>query len=126
EFFKVIVGSAAAWPLVARAQQPEQMRRGGLPMKRSGSEAEGLARLPAFKQAIEKIGGKRGPNIIIAIWYVEEQNELHKESAGGAGRAWARRHPCQWHNERDGLASSQPYDTDRIRGGGRSGRCRFR
>src|SRR5215471_2752350 len=82
EFFKVIVGSAAAWPLVARAQQPEQMRRIGILMNRSESDSEGLARLAAFKQAFEQLGWKEGRNIRIDIRYGDDKLDLERKYAG--------------------------------------------
>jgi putative ABC transport system substrate-binding protein len=55
DFIKVIAVSVA-WPLAARAQQPERMRRIGVLMNRAASDAEGQARLAAFRQALEQLG----------------------------------------------------------------------
>ena len=56
DFIKVIVGSAAAWPLAARAQQGEHMRRIGVLTPWPADDAEGHARLAAFAQALQQSG----------------------------------------------------------------------
>ena len=55
EFIKVIAGSAA-WPLVARAQQPERVRRIGVLMAPSANDPEAQARVAAFLQGLQELG----------------------------------------------------------------------
>jgi putative ABC transport system substrate-binding protein len=49
-------GAAAAWPLAARAQQPERMRRIGILMPYAASDTEIQAHLRAFRQELQKLG----------------------------------------------------------------------
>jgi len=62
--FITLLGGAAAWPLVARAQQPERMRHiGALMYLGEGGDAEGQARLAAFAQALGQLGWTEGRNL---------------------------------------------------------------
>jgi putative ABC transport system substrate-binding protein len=65
DFIKVIAGSAAAWPLAARAQQTEPMRRIGVLTPWPADDAEGHARLAAFAQALQQSGWTVGQNVRI-------------------------------------------------------------
>jgi putative ABC transport system substrate-binding protein len=53
--FISLLGCAAAWPLAARAQQPERMRRVGV-LIGVADDAEGQARLAAFKNGMQSLG----------------------------------------------------------------------
>ena len=82
DFIKVVAGSAAAWPLAAQAQQPEPMRRIGVLMNRAANDAEGQARLAAFRQALEQLGWSEGRNMRIDIRWGEDKIDLeHKYAA---------------------------------------------
>src|SRR5262245_53244300 len=66
EFIKVMAGSAAvAWPLAARAQQSEQMRRIGVLMLFAKDNPETQARITAFLQELQKLGWTEGRNLQI-------------------------------------------------------------
>ena len=54
--FITLLGGAAAWPLAARAQQPERVRRVGVLMNMAADGPEGQARLTAFQQGLQPIG----------------------------------------------------------------------
>src|SRR5262249_7916741 len=58
-------GAAAAWPLAARAQQPNRMRRIGVLTPYPADEPEGHARLTAFAQALQQSGWAVAPNVQI-------------------------------------------------------------
>ncbi|SDR58119.1 putative ABC transport system substrate-binding protein [Rhizobiales bacterium GAS113] len=64
--FIMLVGSAAvAWPLAARAQQPERMRRIGVLIVVSENDPESRTRVTAFQQGLEKLGWTVGRNVQI-------------------------------------------------------------
>lgn len=65
EFITVFGGAAATWPLAARAQQPERLRRVGLLLGYSEGDAEGQASVTAFRQKLQELGWTEGRNIRI-------------------------------------------------------------
>src|SRR5215831_21038232 len=58
--FITLLGGAATWPLAARAQQPERMRRIGAIM---GSSGTGRSDVAAFQQALKQLGWIDGRNV---------------------------------------------------------------
>src|SRR5712692_5106038 len=65
EFITLLGGAAASWPLAARAQQPEQMRRIGVLMNVAADDPEGQAGVAAFQQALQQLGWSDGRNVRI-------------------------------------------------------------
>jgi putative ABC transport system substrate-binding protein len=65
EFITLLGGAAAAWPLSARAQQREPMRRIGVLMNLAADDAEGQARIVAFLQELQQLGWTDGRNVRI-------------------------------------------------------------
>jgi len=59
------LGSAAAWPLAARAQQPERMRRIGVLMGWNEMDREAQSNLAAFVQELQQLGWTDGRNMRI-------------------------------------------------------------
>src|SRR5262249_13872252 len=54
--FITLLSGAAAWPLAARTQQAERLRRIGVLMNRAADNPEGQGRLAAFHQGLAGIG----------------------------------------------------------------------
>jgi putative tryptophan/tyrosine transport system substrate-binding protein len=65
EFIRLLGGAAAAWPLAARAQQPERMRRIVFLHGIAENDPETQARLEAFRQGLEALGWVENRNIQI-------------------------------------------------------------
>jgi putative ABC transport system substrate-binding protein len=65
DFIKVIAGAAAAWPLTARAQQGDRVRRVGWLIPRDANDTEGQARVTAFRQGLRDLGWTEGHNLQI-------------------------------------------------------------
>ena len=65
EFVALLGGVAAAWPLAARAQQPEQMRRIGVLTNLVADDPEAQARVGAFLQGLQELGWAVGRNMRI-------------------------------------------------------------
>src|SRR5262245_65391889 len=65
EFIKVIAGSAASWPLVARAQQSDHVHRVGILMGYPEQEQEGQSYVAAFRDGLRHLGWIDGRNVQI-------------------------------------------------------------
>jgi putative ABC transport system substrate-binding protein len=65
EFITLLGGAAAAWPLTARAQQAERMRRIGVLTPLAAEDPEHKARLAAFAQELQQLGWAVGRNVRI-------------------------------------------------------------
>jgi len=75
EFVKSIGGAAIAWPLTARAQQGERMRRVGALIGGAESDPDFQARVAAFRQSLEKLGWSEGKNIQIDYRFTAANRE---------------------------------------------------
>jgi ABC-type uncharacterized transport system substrate-binding protein len=65
EFITLLGGAAAAWPLAARAQQPQRMRRIGVLINQPANDPEVQARNAAFLQGLQELGWMVGRNVRI-------------------------------------------------------------
>jgi putative tryptophan/tyrosine transport system substrate-binding protein len=67
EFITLLGTAATAWPLAARAQQPERIPRVGVLMAFAPADVEGQTRLTAFMEAFQQLGWVDGRNVQIEI-----------------------------------------------------------
>ena len=65
EFITLLGGAAAVWPLAARAQQPERVRRVGVLMSGGERDPETQLRMGAFREGLQKLGWAEGRNLHI-------------------------------------------------------------
>jgi len=79
--FITLLGGAAAWPLAARAQQPDRMRRIGVFMNLASDDAEGQARNAAFLQGLQEAGWAVGRNVRIEYRWGAGDPELFRRYA---------------------------------------------
>ena len=82
EFITLLGGAAAAWPLAARAQQPERMRRIGMLMSQAANDTEGQARVASFLQGLQELGWSIGGNARIDTRSSAGNAEAVRKSAG--------------------------------------------
>ena len=63
ELIRLLGSAAVAWPLAARAQQPDRMQRIGVLMGYAESNVEGQAFVAAFREELLKLGWAEGRNL---------------------------------------------------------------
>jgi putative ABC transport system substrate-binding protein len=85
--FIALLGGAAAWPLAARAQQGERLRRIGVLMSTAAGDAEGRARIAAFLDELQKLGWIDGGSARIDTRWPTSMQEVRKYSAELVGLA---------------------------------------
>jgi putative tryptophan/tyrosine transport system substrate-binding protein len=65
EFIALLGGTAASWPLAARAQQTERTRRVGVLIPLAADDPESQRRVTAFVQGLQELGWTDGRNLRI-------------------------------------------------------------
>ena len=126
DFIAVLGGAAAAWPLAARAQQAERMRRIGMLLPAAADDRILQARVGAFLQALALLGWTIGRNVRIDTRWAASQCRRNSQTRGGIGRARAGRYPGPWQHGRGAVAAGDPHRADRVPDRRRSGRRRLR
>jgi putative tryptophan/tyrosine transport system substrate-binding protein len=81
EFITLLGGAATAWPLAARAQQGDRVRRIGVLMMYAESDVQGQGFIAVFGEALAKLGWKEGHNLRIEYRWATTDRELIQRSA---------------------------------------------
>jgi putative tryptophan/tyrosine transport system substrate-binding protein len=87
-FISLLGGAAAAWPLAARAQQGERVRRIGVLMGRAAGDAEGQKQAAVLRRGLEELHWLSARNLDrnAAVSCRTEVCYLSAESTGGTGQ----------------------------------------
>jgi ABC-type uncharacterized transport system substrate-binding protein len=81
EFITLLGGAVMAWPLTARAQQSERMRRIGALLSWSANDPEALIIVGAFSQGLQELGWKLGSNVRIDYRWAAVDDERIRQYA---------------------------------------------
>src|SRR5262249_37239182 len=81
EFIAFVASATAAWPLVAHAQQTEQMRRIGVLLAFAEDDQEFQTRMAAFREELQRLGWTEDRNVRI---------DIHVASVGSQAQAQAK------------------------------------
>jgi ABC-type uncharacterized transport system substrate-binding protein len=81
EFITLLGGTAATWPLAARAQQPDRVRRVGILMSGAEADPEMQARVAAIRQRLDSHGWLEGRNLRIDLRFAEGHPDRHSPLA---------------------------------------------
>src|SRR5262245_29510541 len=81
EFITLLGGALVAWPLAARAQQGERIRRIGALIGFAETDSYGQASANAFRQGLEQLGWVEGRNIRVDHRFAAGDPALYKTYA---------------------------------------------
>jgi len=82
QFIALLGGGAAAWPLAARAQQGERVRRIGVLVSIAPDDPEAQARVAAFIHELQQLGWADGRNLRIDIrWGAGDAERIRRYAA---------------------------------------------
>src|SRR5262249_11417952 len=80
--FIALLGGAVAWPLAARAQQRERMRRIGVLMNTAADDSLGQTRIAALLQGLQQLGWSVGRNVEIETrWAGADADRIRRYAA---------------------------------------------
>ena len=82
DFIRFLGGATAAWPLAARAQQSDRVRRIGVLMAATADDPDYQARIAAFQQGLQQLGWSDGRNVHIDTrWATTKSDDIRRHAA---------------------------------------------
>ena len=81
EFITLLGGAAASWPLVARSQQTDRVRRIGVLSSLARDDQDNNVRIAAFQQGLQQLGWTDGHNVRIDYRFVAGNSENYPKYA---------------------------------------------
>ena len=88
DFITLLGGVVAAWPVAARGQQGERMRRVGVLMPAAADDPGFQARIGAFLQGLQQLGWRIGQNVQVDIrWATPDAEVIRKHATELAAQA---------------------------------------
>jgi ABC-type uncharacterized transport system substrate-binding protein len=81
EFISLLGGAVASWPLIARAQQPDRMRRVGVLFATGESDPDTPARIAAMRHELQSLGWSEGKNLRIDVRYGDGNTKVIQDRA---------------------------------------------
>jgi putative tryptophan/tyrosine transport system substrate-binding protein len=81
KFLATLGGAVAAWPIAARAQQGERVRRIGVLLNLAADDPETGARRAAFLQGLQELGWSEGRNVRIDYRWGVGDSDRHRANA---------------------------------------------
>jgi putative ABC transport system substrate-binding protein len=81
DFIRGFASSAGAWPLVARAQQGERVRRISVLINLAENDGDGQSRIAAFVEGLQRLGWTDGGNVRIEIRWGAGDTERYRRYA---------------------------------------------
>jgi putative ABC transport system substrate-binding protein len=81
-FIRLLGGAAVAWPLAARAQQSDRVRRIGVLLAATADDPDYQARIAAFQQGLQQLGWSDGRNVHIDTrWATTKADDIRRHAA---------------------------------------------
>jgi putative ABC transport system substrate-binding protein len=106
--FISLLGGAVAWPLAARAQQRERMRRIGVLLQIAEGDPQARIEVAAFLRELQELGWSEGRNVRIDTRWGRGQCRSHPQVRGGTSRTRPGSRPGSGRHGRGGVARGEP------------------
>ena len=81
KFITLLGGAAVGWPLAARAQQAERVRRIGVLMHLAADDPDGQSRVAAFLQGLQEAGWAVGRNVNVDVRWAAGEADRYRRYA---------------------------------------------